>query len=202
MTRFISLLFALLLSHAASAQDFPALFRVVNVTPGDVLNIRAEASARSAIVGQFDRTQTGIEVVGLSEDHNWGLVRTDDGVGWSSMRYLQAERSDTWRDGQQTLTCFGTEPFWTFHIYLPTNGASYDGLADGSVTLTTDAPVLPTTSGPYTLAVPFTGARNGMVVIRNGVCSDGMSERLYGLESEVYWRGQTGAVSGCCMLGH
>lgn len=202
MTRFIPLLFALLLPAAAAAQDFPVLFRVVNVPAGDVLNIRAEANARASIVGHFDRTQVDIEVVGLSEDRNWGLVRTDEGVGWSAMRYLQAERTDTWRDGQQTLTCMGTEPFWTFHIYLPTTAASYDSLADGSVALTTDAPALPRTAGPYTLAVPFSGARTGMVVIRNGVCSDGMSDRLYGLEGQVYWRGQAQGLTGCCMLGH
>ncbi len=202
MHRLFALICALFIAQTAAAQDFPALFRVVNVSPGDVLNIRAEASARSAIVGHFQRTEVGIEVIGLSEDRRWGLVRTDEGVGWSSMRYLQAERSDSWRDGQQTLTCLGTEPFWTFHIYLPTQGASFDSLADGAFSLTTDPAPLPTTAGPYTMAVPFTGARSGMVVIRNGVCSDGMSDRLYGLEAQVYWRGQAQGLSGCCMLGH
>ncbi|MCB1388589.1 MAG: hypothetical protein KDK12_05505 [Rhodobacteraceae bacterium] len=205
MNRLFALLTALFAATAgtvATAQDFPALFKVVNVAPGDWLNIRAEPNARAPIVGRFDRTAVSIEVVGLSEDRHWGLVRTDEGIGWSSMRYLQAERTDSWRDGQQTLTCLGTEPFWTFHIYLPTNGASYDSLADGALTLTTDAPTLPLTIGPYSMAVPFTGARTGMVVIRNGVCSDGMSDRLYGLEGQVYWRGSAQGLSGCCMLGH
>ncbi|MCW1931283.1 hypothetical protein [Pararhodobacter zhoushanensis] len=203
MIRFISLFIAVFLSHAAMAQDFPALFRVTNVSAGDVLNIRAEASARSNIVGQFTRTQVGIEVIGLSEDRNWGLVRTNEAVGWTSMRYLTAERSDSWRDGQQSLTCSGTEPFWTLHLYLPTNGGAYQSLADGTnTTLTTDAPALPTTFAPPTLAVPFTGGRTGMAVIRNGVCSDGMSDYLYGLETQVYFRGQTSALSGCCTLAH
>ena len=202
MLRFFVLILAVLAAPMAQAQNFPALFRVHDVRPGDWLNIRAEPNARAEIVGAFERTQTGIEVIGLSEDRNWGLVRIDEGTGWSSMRYLQAERSDSWIDGQQTLTCHGTEPFWTFHIYLPGNSASYDSLADGAMNFTTDAPALPATIGPYTLAVPFTGPRSGMVVMRNAVCSDGMSDRLYGLEGQVYWRGIEQGLSGCCMLGH
>jgi uncharacterized membrane protein len=43
----------------------------------------------------------------------------------------------------------------------------------------------------------------GMVVIReNDACSDQMSDRLFGLEGQVYWRGDTTALSGCCTLGH
>lgn len=203
MPRFLTLCFLLFaLAAPAAAQNFPALFSVHDVRPGDWLNIRAEPNARAEIVGRFDRTQTGVEVIGLSEDRRWGLVRTDEGTGWSSMRYLQAERTDSWIDGQQTLTCMGTEPFWTLHLYLPGNTASYDSLADGAFSLTTDAPTLPSTRGPYTLGVPFTGARTGMVVMRNAICSDGMSDRLYGLEGQVYWRGQTEGLSGCCMLGH
>ena len=98
MNRLFALLTALFAATAgtvATAQDFPALFKVVNVAPGDWLNIRAEPNARAPIVGRFDRTAVSIEVVGLSEDRHWGLVRTDEGIGWSSMRYLQAERTDS-----------------------------------------------------------------------------------------------------------
>ena len=201
LSRFFLLLTCLFLAQTALAQEFPALHRVVDVRAGDWLNIRAEPDARAEILGRFDRTQTGIEVIGLSEDRRWGLVRTDERVGWSSMRYLEAERSDSWIDGQQSLTCMGTEPFWTFHLYLPGISATYDSLADGAMTFTTDAPNLPMTRGPYTLAVPFSGPRSGMVTIRNAVCDDGMSDRLYGLEAQVYWRGQRNGLSGCCILG-
>ncbi len=206
LLRFLILLTCLFVApftaNPALAQEFPALHRVVDVRAGDMLNIRAEPDARAEIVGRFDRTQTGIEVIGLSEDRRWGLVRTEERVGWSSMRYLEAERSDSWIDGRQSLNCMGPEPFWTVHLSLPGNAASYDSLAEGAMTFTTDAPDLPRTRGPYTLAVPFTGPRNGMVTIRNAVCDDGMSDRLYGLEAQVYWRGRTEGLSGCCMLGN
>jgi len=200
MIRLFILLFALFTAQSAAAQDFPALFRVTGVSHGDVLNIRAEPSARARIVGSFARTAGGIEVIGLSEDRSWGLVRIDEGIGWSSMRYLSAERTDTWRDGQQPLTCLGTEPFWTLNLFLPSNRAEFVGL-DTSFEIRTDAPRLPSTQFPPTLALPFDGARSGVAVIRNGVCSDGMSDRLYGLEAQIYWRGNPQGLTGCCLLG-
>ncbi|MFN4100516.1 MAG: SH3 domain-containing protein, partial [Pararhodobacter sp.] len=170
-----------LLAGPAAAQDFPAMHRVVDVVAGDVLNVRAEPNARAQIVGRFERTQTGIEVVGLSENGNWGLVRSGEGIGWSSIRYLQRERSDSWRDGEQELTCLGTEPFWTLTFFLPDNRAEYIA-PDDSFEMRTDAPNLPGTQFPPTLALPFQGAREGTAVVRNGICSDGMSDQLFGLE--------------------
>ena len=202
MFRFFAALTAFFLATAATAQDFPALFSVTNVASSDWLNIRAEPSARTEIVGRFDYNQTGIEVVGLSEDRRWGLVRTEDGIGWSAIRFLRKEREDSWQDGRQTLTCHGTEPFWNLSLLLPTDRADFDSLAEGRMTFHTDAPNLPFTRHPRTLAVPFSGPRNGMAVVRQGVCSNGMSDHLYGLEVQVYWRGAPEGLSGCCMLGH
>lgn len=199
--RLAALLIALILPLAAAAQDFPALHHVSGVSPGDVLNIRAEPSARAAIVGSFARDAVGIEVIGLNEDRTWGLVRTDEGVGWSSMRFLSREHADAWHSGAHSLTCMGTEPFWTLSFYLPGNRAEFVA-PDDSWEVRTDAPILPATAFPPTLALPFSGAREGFAVLRNGVCSDGMSERLFGLEAQVYFRGQPGGLSGCCMMGH
>ncbi len=200
-TRILAVLLTLFLSQAVLAQDFPALHRVTGVSASDVLNIRAEPDARAPIVGAFSPGQVGIEVIGLNEDRTWGLVRSGDGVGWSSMRFLAREHAESWRDGGQSLTCSGTEPFWTLSLFLPSNRAEYVS-PDDSFEMRTDAPVLPSTAFPPTLALPFSGAREGVAVVRNGVCSDGMSDRLYGLEVQVYWRGQAQGLTGCCTLGH
>lgn len=201
MRRFWMLLMILFLPTAALAQDFPALHRVTGVSAGDVLNIRAEPSANAALVGHFARTAVGIEVIGLNDDRTWGLVRTGEGVGWSNMRFLTREHADPWHSGQHALTCQGTEPFWTFSFFLPGNRAEFVAPYD-SWEVRTDAPNLPRTAFPTTLALPFRGARDGFAVVRNGVCSDGMSDRLYGLETQVYMRGQPNGLSGCCYLGH
>lgn len=191
----------LLAALPAGAQDFPALHRVIGVSAGDVLNIRAEPSARSAIVGRFSRNAVGIEVVGLNEDRTWGLVRTGEGIGWSNMRFLTREHADAWHSGNHALTCLGTEPFWRFDFFLPGNRAEFIA-PDDSWEVRTDAPNLPRTAFPPTLALPFSGAREGVAVIRNGICSDGMSDAVFGLETQVYFRRDTAALSGCCRMGH
>lgn len=183
------------------AQDYPALHRVAGVGAGDVLNIRAEPSARADIVGHFARDAVGIEVIGLNEEQTWGLVRINEGTGWVNIRFLAREHADAWHSGTHSLTCSGTEPFWTFSFFLPSNRAEFVA-PDDSWEVRTDAPDLPRTVFPPTLALPFSGAREGFAVVRNGVCSDGMSDRLFGLEAQVYFRGQSGALTGCCMLGH
>lgn len=193
---------ALFLTTAAHAQSFPAIFRVTDVRAGDVLNIRAEPSSQAPILGSFHRFETGIEVVGLSEDRRWGLVRVGDAMGWSFMRYLAAQRADSWRDGQQEMTCFGTEPFWTVNLFLPSNRAEFHDATTGGYEVRTDAPNLPSTPHPATLAVPFYGARDGVAVIRQGVCSDGMSDRVYGLETQIYFRRDPAGLSGCCSLSN
>ncbi|WP_323035190.1 SH3 domain-containing protein [Pararhodobacter sp.] len=206
MTRVLVALAAMFLTFAAAtstrAQDFPALFSVTGVANNDVLNIRQEPSARAPIVGTFSPRQTGIEVIGLSEDRRWGLVRTEEGVGWSAIRFLRQERPDSWQQGQQHLTCLGTEPFWNLNLFLPSNRAEFEDLATGGFELRTNAPHMSFTRHPATMAMSFNGARQGFAVIRQGVCSDGMSDRLYGLEVQLYWHDQPEGLSGCCMLGH
>lgn len=179
MTRVLAALAAMFLTFAAAtstrAQDFPALFSVTGVANNDVLNIRQEPSARAPIVGTFSPRQTGIEVIGLSEDRRWGLVRTEEGVGWSAIRFLRQERPDSWQQGQQHLTCLGTEPFWNLNLFLPSNRAEFEDLATGGFELRTNAPHMSFTRHPATMAMSFSGARQGFAVIRQGVCSDGLA---------------------------
>lgn len=194
-------LLMILFALPAAAQEFPALHRVNGVSAGDVLNIRAEPNARAPLVGSFARDAVGIEVIGLSEDRAWGLVRTGEGIGWSNMRFLAREHADSWTSGNHTLDCHGAEPFWGLDMFLPGNRAEFVS-PDDSWEVRTDAPNLPRTTYPPTLALPFSGAREGFAVVRNGICSNGMSDALYGLEVQVYFRGDTFAYSGCCQLGH
>jgi uncharacterized membrane protein len=197
--RLICLLTAAFFASAATAQEFPGFYRVAGVAAHDVLNIRAEPSAQTPIVGSFAPNEGWIEVVGLSEDRRWGLVRTNEGVGWSHMRYLQRQQPDSWIRGTTALDCHGTEPFWRMSFFLPTNRAEYVA-PDDSFEVRTDAPYLPSTAHPPTLALAFEGARQGFAVIRQGLCSDGMSDMLFGLETQIYWRGNATGLTGCCSL--
>lgn len=195
----IVLSLALTAPGLAAAQDLPALFRVSGVAANDVLNIRAAPDAGSPILGAFGPSQTGIEVIALSEGGGWGLVRTREGVGWASMRYLQQTGTQPWNLGATPLVCSGTEPFWTLTVFRPSNRVEYVA-PDDSFEMRVDVATPLVTHYPRTMALPMSGARQGIAVIRSGVCSDGMSDALYGLEVQVYWMGPHPALSGCCML--
>lgn len=198
--RCLVVLLVMMFSSTAMAQDYPALHRVTGVASDDVLNIRAEPSAGAAIIGQLRPGARAVEVVALSENERWGLVNTEGQSGWSSMRYLAREGTGSWRDGEAPLTCFGTEPFWRMPIFLPTHRAEFHAAGEGGFELVTDAGALPTTEFPPTLAIPFSGTREGVAVVRGARCSDGMSDLSYGLQAQIYWRGDTSGLSGCCRL--
>ncbi len=199
MRHFIALI-VLICASAATAQDYPAHYRVTGVAHNDVLNIRAEPGAGAPIIGHFHPNQRGIEVMGLSQSGRWALVNSGERAGWSSMRYLARESTRSWRDGQTALTCFGTEPFWNMPIFLPTHRAEFHAVDDGGFELVTDAGALPSTRFPPTLAIPFSGTREGMAIVRGARCSDGMSDMAFGLEVQIYWRGDTSGLSGCCSI--
>ncbi len=200
MARLFVVVVVVLLSSVASAQEMPALYRVTGVAADDALNIRAEPDARSPILGVFAPDRRAIEVTGLSHSGRWARVNTGEGVGWAALRFLERDGVEDWRDGKLALTCFGTEPFWRMPIFLPTHHAEFHDIDSGGFELVTDAGALPRTHYPPTMAIPFSGSREGVAVVRGATCSDGMSDRLYGLEAQVYWRGDTVGLSGCCSL--
>jgi uncharacterized membrane protein len=197
-----AILIVCLMSGPVAAGSLPALHSVTGVASDDRLNVRAGPGTGLEVIGSLGHDARRIEVTTLSESGRWGRVNTGERAGWVALRHLAREHDHDWRDGELPLRCFGTEPFWSMPIFLPTHHIEVHEPDHGGYELVGDAGALPTTAFPPTLAVPFSGMREGMVVIReNAACSDGMSERLYGLEAQVYWRGDTSAWSGCCTLG-
>ncbi len=187
----------LALAPVAWASDLPALYSVTGVASDDVLNVRAGPSASEPIIGALAHTQTGVEVTAISG--NWGRVNLGEGVGWASMSFLVAEPAGRLPE-VPSLICFGTEPFWSMDITQSEIAAL---------------------SGPGSTVIPFLAGRilpaSGMVdryglnaggpdghaalAIRARTCSDGMSDRLFGLEVDVIVGGaQSQVLSGCCSL--
>ncbi|TFL17573.1 SH3 domain-containing protein [Jannaschia formosa] len=189
--------FLLLCTPALATQDgWPALHDVTGVASDDVLNIRAEPSAGSEIIGSFAPDATDIEVVRPNERQDWGLVNTAGGTGWVSLAFL--ERHPGQWDGAFPMLarCFGTEPFWNLAIDGDAATFSTPEMSlDGSVVARLGSPNRRDRHG---LRVALPEGRWIEGVISSEACNDGMSDRAYGLAFDAL-REET-VLSGCCSL--
>ncbi len=203
MKHIIISFFFMFFGAAALAQDhtYPALFNVSGVAHGDVLNVRAGPGVSHDIIGSLARNATGIEVVGTNQERTWARVSFGEFSGWASMRFL-ARTSPSWNAGLPTpLYCYGTEPFWSYERLIgggnwsdfETPGEPYAELFVGH----------PAARGPNSFAMDLdSGSSTITAFLRRGICSDGMSDRDYGIIAQFLRRsgGQTVLYDGCCSL--
>lgn len=193
----LSLSLALLAIPAQATQEYilPTLFDVTGVAADDVLNIREDPSASAAIIGSFAPDQTHIEVV--EERKGWARVNSGERSGWVSSRYL-AYRTDVWDANAlpASLACHGTEPFWGLAVQ---NGQA---VLDGPDMDATPRPVQAVLGGDIfrdpTRAVVAQGLTASIIP---QICSDGMSDMIYGLRASVILTGdQPRLLQGCCSV--
>lgn len=190
-----ALFLALMLAGPAGAETLPALFRVTGVAAGDVLNIRAEPSASAAILGGLPPGAEGVEVV--AEQGGWGLVSTGEGAGWVKLAFLARQPGEDWFALTQPLRCLGTEPFWSLGVEPATRVAVFSTPESGDAftTLTTLWPGEGWRPGAA-IALP-----DGFATLTGGQCSDGMSDRVFGISINLYRMGEAPSVlQGCCTL--
>jgi len=202
-----ALLIGLLLGMAAPAaatQEYilPTLFDVTGVAANDVLNIRAAPDASAEIIGTLAPHARDVEVVGHDETGQWAQINTDERSGWAALRYL-AYQVDVWTPGSlpQTLHCLGNEPFWSFRPQ-----------GDDVVYSTPDRPEAVMriervmSSGIFRdprRSLSAEGESNRMTaVIVPMACSDGMSDRSYGLDVTLILEGgdEPQMLTGCCSI--
>lgn len=193
----LALALILTATPALATQEYilPTLFDVHGVAANDTLNIRAEPNARAAVVGTLSPGATRVEVV--EERGGWGRVLTGEGTGWVNMRYL-ATRTDVWEPGKlpQGFACLGTEPFWSL---------SFD--AGGMVFSTPETKTAPQKvtaihdTGVFRDPTRAVTAGEMVLVATPQICSDGMSDRLFGLRATLLRTGDHPAMwSGCCSV--
>ena len=188
---------ALFCPAVALAEDaFPRLFSVVGVAADDVLNIRAEPSSDAEIVGALAPDQTAIE--GIGQQGGWIRVNTDEGSGFASARFLEPSPD---RDlTQMPFRCFGTEPFWAFDR---ANDFLTLSRPDGQEISVDEAYMLPATGRFGRYAVSGSSILHGLTLfVSRAECSDGMSDRLYGLSADLLMEDGFDAklYSGCCSI--
>jgi len=198
MIRALTLWAALLLPDLATAQNLPALYDVARVASNDVLNVRSDSHARGGIVGELASDARGVEVIRTEND--WGLVNVTGMSGWVSMRYLERQPEQDGYSPQPPLWCYGTEPFWSIDL-LP-GGISFSAPELSNVNLMSMS-ISPTNrySGTYAFA-GVTNVGMSFGTVHHAVCSDGMSDREYGLAVDFVYRHPMGMIhfTGCCSL--
>ena len=190
----------LLLPSLAAAGSLPSRYDVRGVGPGDVLNIRAEPSAAAPVVGTLAPDARGVEVMAADPSGRWGRVNANEGNGWVSLAYL-TEQAAVWQSGKlpDGLHCFGTEPFWSLE---PSGEQARFEQPEGSRSYEMTALDLGTDSDPRRALLLRDGETTATAAIVPQVCSDGMSDRVFGLEVLLVVSGQAGRnlFSGCCSI--
>ncbi|KIC35999.1 SH3 domain-containing protein [Leisingera sp. ANG-M7] len=198
------------LAMPAAAQEFPALHNVTGVASDDVLNIRSAPSAGSEIIGTLAPDQTGVEVVLADGSGKWGLVNSGEQSGWAALRYLDRISSSNWHEQpEQALECFGTEPFWSLTLDEAASFSTPDSPGT-PVTLVAREPAAGRSGKSGFLAASRSGSEtpapeaislSGTLTAQH--CSDGMSDRIYGISIDLLRLRNTGrldVLTGCCSL--
>ncbi len=197
MTLFRTLLVLLLWpSLLWASDDLPALYDVTGVASDDTLNIRAEPSGGAQKQGELLYDAKGIEVTAHNTDSTWGRVNTGEVSGWVSLRYLAAQPRGDYALVRE-MRCFGTEPFWD--LMMVQGQWMRLGTPEGK-DVKFHAGLLQSASGhPHRFSIRGSGDKGVLVgVIRRQQCSDGMSDRLYGLEIDAVL--DDSHFTGCCTL--
>lgn len=192
------LILMLALASPLRAEDLPAFHAVTGVAANDVLNIRERPDAGSPVLGTLAPDATGVEVIATSG--SWALVNAGEGSGYAALRYLAREPGPGWDTLQAPLTCFGTEPFWSLEIDPQAGETRYrtpESEDPGVAPLATAWPGLPWAPSAAV------GLEEGLAVMQPRQCSDGMSDRRYGIAVDIFRNDSGGAerLSGCCSLG-
>lgn len=182
------------------AQPFPASYSVKGVAANDVLNIRAEPSAKAKVMGKIGPYDLNIEVLELSSDSKWGKVGLPEGNGWVSMTYLDLITSDDPYVVQRPLSCMGTEPFWSVSLYP--RGAEYNSPDTGAVPMTVTHEAV--ADHGFLIQLEEGPSLNRTLIVTREGCSDGMSDRAFGFSTRMFTEAPDGnmALQGCCTLDH
>lgn len=186
-----------LLATPAAAQHLPNTHTVTGVAANDVLNIRAAPSAQAPILGTIPPFGINIEVIGLSEDGRWGMVGIPEGNGWVNLRFLAPDPMPAAGAVPRPMLCLGTEPFWSLAFNI--RGTEY---MDPGLAHPMPIEVLEEAGDRqgWFAHLKQTAWGEHRVIIRPEMCSDGMSDRIYGYSALRFFEGSDGVQveRGCC----
>ncbi|WP_404864284.1 COG3650 family protein [Georhizobium sp. MAB10] len=182
-------------------QSLPALYAVTGVEPGDELNIRLEPRSNADIIGRLPPQSAGIEVV--SRRGNWLQINSNEASGWVAARFLEREAGAP-QSGvlPERLACFGTEPFWS--VVAAGTSITYNtpDNPDGTLFSIRHVTGAMNSPSPHWIILGERQEQSMTAVVMPQACSDGMSDRMFGLATTIVIdSGDTATgLSGCCSI--
>ena len=96
-------------------------------------------------------------------------------------------------DLSQAVRAVGTEPFWG--VEIKPDELVYSGVDRPETKMANPGPRME--GDRVVIAAQDAGGEAFTVTLRGAECSDGMSDRVYPLEAEVHYRGET--LKGCAI---
>lgn len=205
MLRRLVLMAVLAAKPALAAPDLPLPSRadVSGVAANDVLNVRAEPNAKAQITGVLAPDAKGVEVVSYDATGQWARVSMGEVSGWASGRFLALDPM-TWTPGHLPtgLRCTGTEPFWSLVEQGGRMRFSEPDKAPRDLELRR---VLDRGIPEDAMRALIAGDTAGRLtaVVQPELCSDGMSDRDFGLSATVIMDGGSQSsrlLTGCCSV--
>src|SRR5690606_1370999 len=140
-------------------------------------------STTSDVVGKISPKANNVEVVAQTEDGKWSKVNSGESSGWVSSKFLTLQ-SGTWKLGAlpKGMICSGTEPFWS--VDAPDGKLSFRPM-DGKTLELEQAQILDRNfeGDRNRVIIANAGDQTVTAVIQQNQCSDGMSDRSFGLSS-------------------
>lgn len=192
----------LVLASAAQADQrpiWPQLHDVINVAPDDRLNIRQSPNAAAPIIGALAPDAKQIELVARGANSVWAQINVDERAGWVNTRFLKPTTDARMRPAK--IQCYGTEPFWSFQsIDAKTYQFTSPETAPANMQQTRAAA---SQNHPFRHLIAGQGANATFSAnLRAEQCSDGMSDRIYGMSIDIDISIGTSAsfLSGCCSI--
>lgn len=185
-----------LCGSAARADDLPALYDVALPAQFEFLNVRAGPGTGFAAVGQLQPGQSDIEAVERSADREWLRILWGETSAWVFAPYMARHATDGYPVARQ-LMCGGTEPFWSLDLEQEAHVTF--SVLDGDTVSSSAGRFRP--ANGRTDRFILDGTDFIAAIVRRTSCSDGMSDRVYGLDIDVLvTRGGTDLYSGCCRI--
>lgn len=195
MIRTLALVLSLCAGSAA-AEMYPVLAEVTGVAASSALNIRAAPDAGAAIIGTLAPDATGIEVVAVAD--GWARINHGEATGHVALRHLRLAEGPPWTALEAPLACHGTEPFWSLDIDPVAGTATFRTPEPSGARAEPIAQRWPGQPWAQTAALALP---EGLVVLRPAACSDGMSDRGFGIAIDIFLSEPAGGRhSGCCSL--